>query len=132
MQGAEAPGFSSFFPAQFPHSNGNQQVPGHVHETTIKNVLCAKVFQNLSLITIERRSLSSKHLLKEYLITCVGDHQLSEKGTDLCKLKSKVTVHSAIALVRAPTHVSRPGRDYVIVCNTNSSIEIVQFGGTAG
>lgn len=126
MQRTEYSRHYIFFPAQFPYSNGDYSVPARILEEPVSDVLCACVFRDISLITIEKK-FARKPVLKEYIINCVGDHIIDKAGKTICELESKITEISCLTIVTAGSVETNEATDHLIVCNADGSTEIIHF-----
>ena len=112
-----------FFPAQFPYSHTENDSTPHKYSISLTNVLCATIFQNYGLVTVEthhrRAYTKSITTMKEYILERNGDHKLQVQGKEVCKLDSKVRETSGISI----TLSSGDNCPHIIICNLDGILE---------
>jgi hypothetical protein len=86
----------------------------------IDDVKCATIFQDHSLLTIEKSSFQYHYRLKEHRIEYRSTHVLNKEGEEVCELKSKPDEKSKICVVR-----DEAGAVVVLICNLIGNVEFV-------
>jgi hypothetical protein len=120
------PPSKQIFPAQ---TGGSLAEPENLHHRTnhvlLSDVQTGVMYQNHSLITIEKQTFHRRLLLREYQIEYKPTHLLQEDGKDISKLGSKCDARSAIQIIPAAAHDD--GSVSIIIYNLDRTAEWVKL-----
>jgi hypothetical protein len=110
-----------FFPAQIRGSQrgGSDALPRR--EIMLSDVLIACIFQDHSLITIEKGLPYQPSRLKEYAINYESTYALDKIGIGICVLKTGRKKTSRMRIVRSGENL------ILVICNLNGMVEIIKL-----
>lgn len=99
------PPSKQIFPAQTGGSLPQlDNLHNRINQVLIQDMQMGVMYQNHSLITIEKKIWPHRPLLREYQIEYKPTHLLQEEGKDISKLGSKCDASSAVQIIPASAH----------------------------